>query len=155
MSRPPSLDSLRKRIAALQDEREALTTQRRSRAEIGDQLSATVDTWSTAGAADILRQLQHAAAGQPSDLLSLRAAPGGVLNVGPVLCALLGSDHVKGVILGLLASIPEGVATAERLARIKEINASLDDLETQEEQMVVESGAPRRANCRPEIVLSC
>ena len=68
---------------------------------------------------------------------------------------MLGADHIKGAILEVLPSIPEGVPTAERLSRLREIDASLDDLETQEEIMIVETGAPRRANCRPEIVLGC
>ena len=66
---------------------------------------------------------------------------------------MLGADHVRGVVLAQLEAIPEGLPTSERLARIREIESSLDDLETAEEQMVVESGAERRPNCHPEIVL--
>lgn len=152
MSRPLSLEGLRKRIASLQAEREALTTQRRSRSEIAAQLSATIDGWAGSGAEQILQDLQRLAAGQACEPLTMR---GPVLNMGPLLCAMLGADHVRGVVLAQLEAIPEGLPTSERLARIREIESSLDDLEKAEEQMVVESGAERRPNCRPEIVLVC
>ena len=152
MSRPPSLESLRKRIASLQAERNELTAQRRSRSEIGDQLDATVNQWATTGTAAILREFQHAAAGHPSEPLTLR---GPVVHLGPLLTAMMGAESVKGVLLATLQQIPEGMPTADRLARISEIDASLDELETTEEQMVVELGVARRPNCRPEIVLGC
>lgn len=154
MSRPPGIETLRTRIAALQAEREALTAQRRSRAEIEAHVSRTVDQWSTAGKASILQDLQRLAAGQPADLLSAR---GPVLSMGPLLCALLSADHVKAGILATLPGIPDSLDTAARLARIRELDASLDDLETQEEQLIVKSDGDiqRRVNCRPEIVLGC
>lgn len=153
MSRAPGIETLRTRIAALQAEREALTAQRRSRSEIAEHITRTVDQWSTAGTASILQDLKRLAAGQPADLLSAR---GPVLNLGPVLCALLGADQVKGGILASLPGIPESLGTADRLARIREIDASLDDLETQEEKLIVKAGdIERRVNCRPEIVMGC
>jgi len=154
MSRQPGIETIRARIAALQAEREALTAQRRSRAEIAKHIDQTVDAWAAAGTASILHDLQRLAAGQPADLLSAR---GPVLHLGPVLCAMLGADHVKTGILAALPGIPESLDTAARLTRIRELDSSLDDLETQEEQLIVKSGGDiqRRANCRPEIVLGC
>jgi hypothetical protein len=152
MSRPASIESLRKRIALLQAERDELQAQRRSRSEIGDQLDATVNQWATAGTGAILREFQHAAAGHPSEPLTLR---GPVVHLGPVLCAMLGASAVKAALLATLAEIPAGMPTADRLARLREINTSLDDLETTEEKLVVESGVERRADCRPEIVIGC
>lgn len=153
MSRAPGIETLRTRIAALQAEREALTAQRRSRAEIAVHVSHTVDQWATAGTASILQDLQRLAAGQPADLLSAR---GQGFSMGPLLASLLGADHVKTGILATLPGIPDSLDTAARLARIRELDASLDELETQEEQLIVKAGdIERRINCRPEIVLGC
>lgn len=154
MSRPPSLETLRGQIATLQAERDALTAQSKSRSEVASHIETTVDRWAAAGAGAILNDLQRSAAGQPCEPLSLR---GPVLNMGPLLCAMLGADQVKRAILATLPGVPEGLDTAARLARIRELDSSLDDLETAEELLIVKSGGDtqRRANCRPEIVLGC
>jgi len=154
MSKPRSIETLRSRIATLLTEREALTTQRKSRAEVAAQVDQTVTRWAAVGATTIQTDLQRLAVGQPADLLTAR---GLVLNLGPLLTAMLGADHVKNAILATLGAVPESLDTTARLARIKEISAELDDLETIEEKMIVESDGSiqRRANCRPEIILGC
>jgi len=154
MSKPRSLETLRSRIATLLTERDALTTQRRSRAEVAAQVNQTVTRWAAVGAATIQTDLQRLAVGQPADLLTAR---GPVLNLGPLLTAMLGAEAVKSAILATLGGVPESLDTAARLARLKELNSELDELETIEEKMIVESDGSiqRRANCRPEIVLSC
>jgi hypothetical protein len=148
------IETLRARIAALQAEREALQAQRRSRAEIATHVSQTVDQWATTGKTSIVQDLQRLSAGQPIELLNARG-PG--LNMGALLTAMIGADKVKGAILANLQAIPESLDTAARMARIRELTSTLDDLETQEELLIVKSGddIQRRANCRPEIVLGC
>lgn len=148
------IETLRARIALLQTEREALQAQRRSRAEIATHVNQTIDQWATAGKASILQDLQRLAAGQPVELLNARG-PG--LTMGALLCTLLGADTLKGAILANLPGIPESLDTAARLARVRELNSTLDELETQEELLIVKSGddIQRRANCRASIVLGC
>lgn len=162
MSRPSGLDNLRKKIYALQAERDALTSQKRSRAEVAALLENLVANWASTGAATLVRELQLAASGQPSEPLSLRgsavvtAAPGAAqinLNMGPVLVALMGQDAVKAALIGAVAAIPEGMPSKDRMERLEAIAAELDELERDEERMVMESGAERRTDARPEIIL--
>ena len=152
MSRPPTLESLRKRIALLQDERDELTAQTRSRAEIGALLDGHLLKWSTDGAGAIMREFRHAAAGHAFEPLVVR---GPVVHLGPLFTAMLGAESVKAALMATLEQIPAGLANAERLARIREICTSLDDLELSEEKMVMEAGVERRPDVRPEIVLGC
>jgi len=157
MSRAPSIESIRRRIASLQAERDDLTSQTRSRAEIAAQLERQLATWSDAGRAHLSREFSRAAAGQPSDPLVLRTNPAGQFNFGPLLCTIMGPDAIRAALLASLEGIPEGVASADRLARIGGLSAQLDDLETQEEGLIVAScGAiERRVDARPEIILNC
>lgn len=166
MSRPPSIETLRKRIAALQAERAELESQTRSRAEVVTTLEGLIAQWSAMGAATIARELERLALGQPAEPLTMRkavpvgAAPGVApvsVNFGPLMVALLGADAVKSALMGFVQAIPEGVPTAQRLARLAEIGEELDRLESEEESMVVASGGTieRRANARPEIILGC
>ena len=105
----------------------------------------TLDTldWLQAGSGEGRCVLNLGDADYPASLLDIPDPP--------LMLYALGQT----ALLATLQQIPEGVATADRLARIKEIDASLDELETTEEQMVVELGVARRPNCRPEIVMGC
>ena len=106
--------------------------------------------WATAGHASLTRELEKAALGEPSEPLSLR----GVVNIGPLMVAMLGTDTVKAALMGYLGTLPEGTATAPRLARLQAIAIELDQLETDEESMVDANDLERRPDARPEIVLA-
>lgn len=161
MPRLPSLDTLRKRIAALQEERAELDQQKRSRAEVAAQLESLVASWGYTGTGMLTREAQRAATGAASEPLTLRTvAPvaAGVaqinLNVGPLLVAILGTEAVKAALLASVCTIPEGMSSAARAARLAEISSELDKLETEEERICVETGAERRPDARAEIVLA-
>ncbi len=157
--------ALRKQIATLQAERNDLTASKRSRAEVATMLDATVSSWALTGHATLAREVNRAAAGLPVELLSLHgtvpiaATPGAAsvrLQAGPLLVALMGTDAIKSALAASLSAVPEGVPTAARLARIREIAMELDKLEAEEESLIeVADGAiERRADARPEIVLA-
>jgi hypothetical protein len=146
MSRPPSIDTLRKKIAALQAEKAELSTQRRSRQEVTILLEAMIAQSFAAGEAQLQRELGKAALGEPF-------TP--VLLTVPTLVALLGIDTVKAAFCAPLASVPVGLPSAERIARLEAINADLDQLETQEESICESEGIERRPTARPEIILCC
>lgn len=146
MSRPLSIDSLRKRIAALQAERDTLLTQTRSRAEVAILLESLVAQSFAAGNATVARELQKASMGAPFTPL---------VNSVPVLVALMGHDAVKSALRGPLEAIPLGMPTAERLSRLEVIESELFDLETREESICDSEGIERRPNARPEIILCC
>lgn len=156
---------LRKQIATLQAERNELTACKKSRAEVAAMLDAMLSSWSHTGHASLAREVNRAAAGLPVELLSLHgtvpiaAAPGAAnvsLSAGPLLVALLGTDAIKNALAASLSAVPEGLPTAARLARIREIATELDKLEAEEESLIaVADGAiERRADVRPEIVLA-
>lgn len=161
MPKLPSLDTLRKRIAALQEERLELDQQKRSRSEVAAQIEAMVASWGYTGTGMLSREVQRAATGVPSEPLTLRTvAPvaAGVaqinLNAGPLLVAILGTEVVKAALLASLCTVPEGMPSAARVARMAEIGAELDRLEIEEERLCTETGAERRPDARPEIVLA-
>ena len=140
--------ALRKRIESLQAERAELQAQTRSRAEVSTLLDGMVTAWARAGQAALSREVHNAATGQPSQPLTLRDQ-----NLGPLMVALLGAENVALALQGALLSVPEGLPSAARLARIAEIGTILDKLETEEESLIDGSGFERRPDARPEIVL--
>lgn len=128
---------LRKKIAKLQAEQTALTTQKRSRAEVLAILQPLLANWAAADAACIARELARATLGEPFNLAKLG----------------LPLDTVKAALNDALASLPEGMATAQRLDRLKAVAEELDHLETEEEALVMSTNAERRHDARPEIIL--
>lgn len=157
------IDTLRKKIAALQAERDTLNAQKRSRSEVAAMLDSMVTQWATAGQSTLSRELQRATMGGASEPLTLRgvapiaSAPGAVqinLNVGPLLVVLLGQDAVKAALIASLGTLPEGMPSVQRLERLSAISAELDRLETEEEALVEAHGIERRTDARPEIVLA-
>jgi hypothetical protein len=157
--------TLRERIAKLQAERIRLTASKRSRAEVATMLDATVSSWALTGHAVLAREVNRAAAGLPVELLSLRgvvpvpAAPGAAsisLSAGPLLVALMGADAVKSALAATLSTVPEGMPTTARLARIAEIASELNKLEAEEEALIdaADGAIERRADARPEIILA-
>lgn len=171
MSRKPSttpaddLATLRARISALQDERQELESQRRSRDEVAAMLDGMISIWHRQGLANLAREVQHAASGEPSDFLMLQgigavtAAPGVAqinLQVGPLLCAVLGPQAVKSAFAAAIEAIPSGMPAPARKARLEAIAQQLDELEADEEAIIDASGGQfeRRENVRPEIVLA-
>jgi hypothetical protein len=145
MSRPPSIESIRKRIAALQAEKAELSTQRRSRQEVTILLESMIAQSFAAGTATLERELGKGALGEPF-------SP--VLLTVPTLVALLGIDTIKAAFCAPLEAIPLGMPTADRIARLEAINADLDQLEAQEESICESEGIERRVDARAEIVLA-
>ena len=139
--RVATVETLRKRIAALHEEKRSLGF--RSRAEVGAILDTLVTQWCQAGSESLLRDVHTLAIGEPANPLR-----------GPALVgALLGVDNVLAGLQTALLTVPEGQPKAQRVARIAEIDKQLDRLETEEEQLVVANGIERRLDVRPEIVL--
>lgn len=159
------VEALRKKITALQLERETLNSQKRSRDEVVTQLDAQLSEWKAAGIRNFTRDLQKSASGQPTDFLAVRgtafvqAAPGTApfnLNLGPLLVALLGENVVRAAILRDLKQLPEGLSAGASKARIRAISSELDQLEAQEEALIDASNGAleRRPDARPEIILT-
>lgn len=164
MARPTQIESLRRQIAALQAERLDLSSQTRSRTEVAALVDRMVSNWATTGLQGVARDLMRVANGEAAEPLTLRgaapvaAAPGVAqfnLNLGPLLCTLMGAEAVKAALQGALATLPEGTDRAARLERLEAIAAELDRLETEEEAMVEAAGGAieRRPDARPEIIL--
>lgn len=128
---------LRKKIAKLQAEQTALTTQKRSRAEVLAIVQPLLANWAAADTAAIARELSRATLGEPFQLDKLG----------------LPLEAVKAALNDALASLPEGMATAQRLERLKTIAVELDELELSEEALVMSTNAERRPDARPEIIL--
>ncbi len=170
MSRTPKnaseqVEVLRKKITALQLEREALNSQKRSREEVVAQLDVQLAAWKAAGIGSFTRELLKSASGQPTNFLAVRGtanvqpAPGTApfnLNLGPLLVALIGEKVVRTAILSDLECLPEGLSEGASKTRIRAISSELDQLEAQEEALIDASNGAleRRPDARPEIILA-
>lgn len=170
MSRTPKsatehVETLRKKITALQLERETLNSQKRSREEVVAQLDTQLSEWKSAGIGNFTRELQKSASGQATDFLAVRgaanvqAAPGTApftLNLGPLLVALVGEKVVRAAILSDLDQLPEGLTAGASKTRTRAISSELDQLEAQEEALIDASNGAigRRPDARPEIILT-
>jgi hypothetical protein len=167
----PSADRItdtRGRISALQAERAAVTAQTRSRAECVTAIDALLDHWQRKGDAALAREAARLAAGQPAEFLTVKgtaAVASGVglapfaLDLSALMVALLGRAAVRVAILDAIERVPEGLSADQRGARLREIEAELDELEDAEERLIESSEASnhpiaRRPDARPEIVLA-
>ncbi|WHZ11755.1 MAG: hypothetical protein OJF60_002194 [Burkholderiaceae bacterium] len=139
--------SLRQQIAGLQTARRAVLDQKRSREQVTALFDQLIDARHAEAIAAATRELLKAAAGQP-------------VVLDPILAIAQGSDAAKAAMRAHLdAVVPEGMTPAARAARIVEIDAALNDLETKEEALICESeltASPimRRSDARPEIILA-
>lgn len=137
------IESLRKKIAELQAERDTLSAQKRSRAEVEAIVGEQIAHLHAKGTEALAVQVQRLAAGQPAQfVLSLE-----------MLVALVGVTATHKVFADPLSVIPASVPTSDRLERLQSINAELDALETAEEEICVSDGIERRENARAEIIL--
>jgi hypothetical protein len=148
--------TLRERIAKLQAERIRLTASKRSRAEVATMLDATVSSWALTGHAVLAREVNRAAAGLPVELLSLRGVVPVPAAPGAASISLSAADAVKSALAATLSTVPEGMPTTARLARIAEIASELNKLEAEEEALIdaADGAIERRADARPEIILA-
>ena len=144
-----------------------LSEQNRSRREVMDYVAQQVADMEQRGRTARLRDLDLIARGARPNLLRVGGSahtPAHALvakvsaDLGPLLVSLLGPASIEAALLRDIESIPEGLAPAEKAARLAEIEAELDRLEREEEALIeasAESGEPipRRADANPAIVL--
>lgn len=128
------LQALRAEIRLLQGERELAA--RQTRAEVEGRLDTLVNHYVAQGRKWAERQAALAAAGK---------AFGDLGELGPILGALLPRSTLKRIVL--LSAV------AEERADVAEIDRKLDELERLEEQEVRRTGADRRPDARPDLVL--
>jgi hypothetical protein len=159
------IEALRGQISALQTERVALQTQRLSRSEVAGKVRRMVDEWQDKAAEENRLRLLCMAHGDhglkllTADTVDTVGYEGGYAMLGPAMVAMLGAEHVAAHLLARLDTVPEGLDTAPRLARLVAIAAELDRLEAEEEALIcaVEARGDevlRRSDARPEIVLA-
>lgn len=146
---------IRNQIAAKQAEATALETSGPSRAE----RRAAAEVYARSAAAVGDQRLQYAVeSGDMQSAFTLQASHAGVVDVAPLLAALLGHKAFAAALVKFADQTADGPTAAERAARVAEISNELDRLETDEEALIVGSEAagspiPRRGDARPEIVL--
>ena len=149
------LAAMRGRITKLKTELQALRATARDQAQARAQISALVADLG----APITQRLRYAVqSGEMSEVFVVRPRPDGVVDVGPLLAALLGPDVLAAALLRYADELPPAADNAKRAARLADITAELDALEEAEEIDVERLGAQgiqadRRADARPEIVL--
>jgi hypothetical protein len=158
------IEALRGQIRTLQAERTELQQQRWSRGEVAGKVRQMVQQWDADAASKNALHLRWMARGDHGfKLLTANTVDTGsegiYATLGPAAVHLLGADLVTARLLAGIQHVPEGLDTAERLARIAAIGAELDRLEGDEERAVCAAEADgvdvlRRADARPEIVLA-
>jgi len=149
------LATLRESIAAMQAERDALASAGPSRAET----VAAVDAWAAQAAAQAASKLNYAV--KSSDItaaLEVRARPDGVVQLGPLLAALMGPEVLAAALRRFIDDIPQGLPLADRRARIAELDAQILEAEMSEERAVEALEALgetvlRRADADPRAIL--
>lgn len=155
MKKATTLEELRVKIAAAQARRTELKSAPLAHAEVRVRLN----DWATTESNERRRLLAYHAANDPGSALRLRASPDGVVDLGPVLCALLGPATVAGMLASMVeSSYADTPGSADRAAELAEIDSELDRLEREEEREVCRlevagQRVVRRADARPEIVL--
>ncbi len=142
----PDLADIRAEISLLKGERSLLM--RQGRAEVAQRVDALVEHYVHEGEKLARRAAEVAAAGGAFDPFAVYVA-GHRVDLGPLLGALLTPTVLKRAVM--LSTLP--VHPAGRATKLREIDDMLDDLERQEEALVVELGADRRPDVRPEIVV--
>lgn len=158
------VSDIRGDIRSLLAERANLAKHRFNRQETAARIESMVSGFEIEGRTAMQFALRSIAVGnERGDLLHLPGTPGahGIVSipVGPLLVHMLGAGAVRNALLAELDAVPDLPPAAERAARINEIDAELDRLETAEEALIVESETTahpidRRADARPEIVLA-
>lgn len=144
------LDQLRAKILTLKSEAEHLDGGKRSPTEVETELQATVARWSEVATKDAKLTGIRLGDGQRLEPLEPHRTEG----LGPLFVALLGEDAVlDGLLRSFLPHVPKRPDAKQRTARLAAIEAELDKLEREEERICESTGALRRADARPEIVL--
>lgn len=159
------LETLRRRIAALQAQHAALMRAGLSREALHQRLDRFVDGLAERGREALERAVAIAAADQPINPFRLTgngAATGRAVQVhidaGPLLVALLGSAAIKKALHAASAGAPVGLAPSARAAQLAELQGELDSAEREEERIICSLEAQghlvqRRPDARPEIIL--
>jgi hypothetical protein len=159
-----NIESLRVTIASLKCEQKTLTNQVRSRSEVVAHVEHCAAKWEREAQASVHRTLNVLAYGHSTALMRAEVIDGTTqapseAEIGPLLTGLLGAARVVEFLLAGIDTVPEGLDTSDRLARLSVVNAELDRIEVEEERLIEASEytstlVPRRPDARPEIVLA-
>jgi hypothetical protein len=139
------LSEIRREIALLQGERRLL--QKLDRAEVAARAEALVDHYVAEGRKLARRAADALAAGKAADPFAVYV-DGVRVDLGPLLGALLSPTHLKRAFL--LSAVAEN---PDRERKLRELDDLLHRLEVEEERLVCETGADRRPDARPEVIL--
>lgn len=98
------------------------------------------------------------ASGNVADVLRVTVPPGGVLNLAPILCAILSPDVVAEALARHLETLPPSMPEQQRAEALADIAAELAELEEREEVEVCRledmgERPERRADADPAVVL--
>lgn len=155
-----NIKTIRARIVALKHEAAELERIRFSR----DELRARIDAYAKSLAADaepwIRSHIGGAAFGGPlGGVFHVPAAPGGGIDAGKLLAAVLGPKAIADALCARLDAAPTSADAEARALRLVEIGRELDTLERDEERLVeaselTDDPIARRPDARPEIVLA-
>ena len=150
------LAATRGRILKLKAELRTLQAPARDQSQARAEIGAMVADLG----APITQRLKYAVeAGEMSEVFVVRPRPDGVINLGPLLAALLGPEVLAAALNRFTDALPPAADNAKRAARLIEVTAELQALEEAEELEICRLEAQgiqadRRADARPEIVLA-
>jgi hypothetical protein len=136
----------RERIQELKAELARVTAQPRSRQQVLEHVRESVRAIGPFAESENMLTLERLAAGQPANLLTVKASAmtthGPVtvtVDLLPVMVRLLGVDAVHKALLTGVDGIDKGLPPTARKHQMQSIAASLDDLQTQEEHLIREA----------------
>jgi len=132
------ITQVRDHIAAIKSEQEAIEAQRRSRKEIGTHVDDSITHWSAAADAIIKTNMARAAAGYPSEFLTVHVR-GMAVDLGPLFVLLVGPDAVRKSLSKGLMTLPEGLSPLVRTRRLHELGESLHVAQQNEESLIREA----------------
>jgi hypothetical protein len=130
--RPNTVQGWRVVIATLQADARKIETAPPNRAEV---VAGIESFWRGAAAAGDQRLAHYVATGALADAVTLRAGPDGLVNVAPLLAALLGPDVPAAAMIRHVPDGAGGLATAERADRLAAIAVELLVAECAEEAL--------------------
>ena len=153
--KPADLTGLRAEIARLTADHLTLSADHRGR----DEARADLPRYTHAAAAEIEQRFAYVVAiGDMTQAFIVRPRPDGLIDLGPLLAAVLGPDVLASVLERHVLALPPSVDRAARASQLAEIVNQLAEIEEAEEVEVLRLEAlglspDRRADARPEVVL--
>ena len=150
------LDALRVKIAEKALERIKVDNAPQSREDVRDGLRRYAERAVSEALRPLAFKLAGIGSGEPPPFIA--RGLGGAVDLGPLLAVIVGPARLVELLQPVLATLPDGMSTADKRAALRALDAEILALEHLEETVVqdLESqgvGVTRRGDANPAVVL--